>query len=289
MADSSTARAISGRDYRDPHTGIGFDLAPMSSSGASSFLVHEVGKRNYENWNHRGIVSPYWRLHHNTEPGNLVRFGDEQFALSRERAVLTPAGTPIDTIGRRTVPHLWIHYTPLQEFVIVLRHPVAVPLSAAALECLQEIRLCLPEAAVDAPIPGTEQALRVYHLCKAVLHLVFAGLPASVFQVIPPRLYQVLDHIDGNLGGDLKTGTLARLAGRSPNRLSSWFKEHVGVTPNAYVKSARLRAAVKALTLTGKSIDEIAGELGFPNRYYFSRVFARSFGCGPASFRKGRR
>lgn len=280
---------MSERDYRDPHTGIGLDLASMGSSGASSFLVHEVGKCDYEDWNHRGVVSPYWRLHHNSSAGNAIRFGDEEFALRPDRAVLTPAGTPIDTLGRTTVAHLWIHYTPLQEFVLALRHPVPVPLSSSVRECLDEIRHLLPEAASKAPVPGPREQRRLYHLSKAVLHQVFAVLPDDAFQLFPRRLYRLLDYIEGNLGSDLRVATLAQLAGVSPSRLRTWFHEHVGIAPNAYVTSARLRAAVKALSLSDRTIDYISEELGFPNRFYFSRVFSRNFGCGPAAFRKGRR
>ena len=38
--------------------------------------------------------------------------------------------------------------------------------------------------------------------------------------------------------------------------------------------------------LTHKTIDQIAIEHGFPNRHYFTRMFARQTGCGPAEFRQ---
>jgi len=40
------------------------------------------------------------------------------------------------------------------------------------------------------------------------------------------------------------------------------------------------------LALSERTIDEIAAEIGLPNRYYLSRVFAKHMGCGPATFRR---
>ena len=59
----------------------------------------------------------------------------------------------------------------------------------------------------------------------------------------------------------------------------------VVVTPAAYVTSARVRLARQQLALTSKSIEQIANATGFPNRHYFTRVFTRQVGCGPAEFR----
>ena len=44
--------------------------------------------------------------------------------------------------------------------------------------------------------------------------------------------------------------------------------------------------AARALALTEKSIKQIALECGFTNRYYFTRVFTRRIGMGPAAYRR---
>jgi AraC family transcriptional regulator len=51
----------------------------------------------------------------------------------------------------------------------------------------------------------------------------------------------------------------------------------------------RLRLASEALALPERSIEEIADDFGFPNRYSFTRRFSRRFGCGPAEFRARQR
>lgn len=273
------------RDYRDPHTGLGVDLTSLSAAGATSFLVHECGALDYSDWNHREIISPYWRLHHNLLDGNAIRCGKEEFPLRPDSAVLTPADARIDTLGRRTVPHLWIHYTPLQEFVLKLQQPVSIPVSAALMEILTSIRSTLESAAHS----DGNWRRQLHHYCKSALHLAFAALAPDAYRVFPRRVHHLLEHIERNLGSDLSVAALARLSGLSPDGFSRWFCRHLGETPNRYVASTRMRSAVKQLTLSDDSIEQVAEALGYPNRFYFSRVFKKHHGCGPATFRKGAR
>ncbi|MCB1064686.1 MAG: helix-turn-helix transcriptional regulator [Verrucomicrobiae bacterium] len=270
------------RDYRDPHTRLGIDLTPESGSGASSFLVQECGFRHYENWNHRGIRSPYWRLHHNFEAGNSVRSQGSEYALNPDVVVLIPGGVPLDTLGRKTVPHLWIHYLPSKEFLLAMRTPVVVPTDTATQAALTQLRNLFDEGLI-------ENSQRMHHLSKAVLHLVFARLDSEAFLAFPDRLLPILEHIDRHLGEDLSTPRLAKLNGMTRHRLTQLFQKHTGLSPSRYVADLRVRLAMQRLAATDESIEQIAEALGFPNRYYFSRVFQKQLGCGPATFRRGQR
>jgi AraC family transcriptional activator of mtrCDE len=102
----------------------------------------------------------------------------------------------------------------------------------------------------------------------------------------PEPLRAIVARIDGNPGGDLANPRLAHAAAMSVETFIRWFKAHTGTTPAAYVTRSRVRAAARLLVLSERSIDEIASETGFPNRYYLSRVFATHMGCGPATFRR---
>jgi transcriptional regulator GlxA family with amidase domain len=102
---------------------------------------------------------------------------------------------------------------------------------------------------------------------------------------MPERLLEVLSLIQRAPHTDLSNAFLAERAGMSLERFIRVFREHAGITPAAYVLSTRLRLAGESLALSDKTIDQIAVENGFPNRHYFTRMFARQFGCGPAEFR----
>ncbi|MBQ7820726.1 MAG: helix-turn-helix transcriptional regulator [Clostridia bacterium] len=63
------------------------------------------------------------------------------------------------------------------------------------------------------------------------------------------------------------------------------FKRIEGKTPHEYIVSSAIERA-KLMLDTGMKINEIAGELGFADPLYFSRVFRKYTGMSPSEYRK---
>ena len=64
------------------------------------------------------------------------------------------------------------------------------------------------------------------------------------------------------------------------------FKKTLGVTPWSYVLQLKIDKAKSLLHEPGRSIKEIASQLGFDDPNYFSRLFRRMAGESPVKFRK---
>lgn len=64
------------------------------------------------------------------------------------------------------------------------------------------------------------------------------------------------------------------------------FKEIMGMAPMEYIIQNRINHAKSLLVQTGKSIDDIAYEVGYSSSNSFSNVFTGKVGCSPRSFRK---
>ncbi|MFP4382025.1 MAG: helix-turn-helix domain-containing protein [Candidatus Sumerlaeia bacterium] len=90
------------------------------------------------------------------------------------------------------------------------------------------------------------------------------------------------DHLDENITNQ----KLAEIANIDLTSFARSFQAHTGMTPKAFVMNRRFRKACDLLTQTNKSIEDVAKESGFSDRYSFSHVFKRSAGMGPAEFRK---
>ncbi|MDZ4289789.1 MAG: AraC family transcriptional regulator [Prosthecobacter sp.] len=269
------------RKYLNYTTPFGISLSRAAKSGCSAFLLHESGYQPaLQDWNHQGVDSPFWRFYHNPKPGCHVRFDGRDIPLESGSALLIPANTIFDCCGPIPACHLWLHFTITQASGILPDAPIVIPVDDV-LNLLIRAVLDLHE---EQP-PGDSRDQRLYHHCAALLHAAFARVEVPVPPAMPERFQEVLTLIHRAPQADLSNPFLAARAGMSVERFIRSFRDHTGLTPAAYVTATRVRLAGEALALTDKTIEQIAVENGFPNRHYFTRMFTRQLGCGPAEFR----
>ena len=96
---------------------------------------------------------------------------------------------------------------------------------------------------------------------------------------------ELSDYIDKNFSSKL---TLSDLAGKcfyNPSYFSRIFKEKFGMSLVEYLTRRRLDYAVKLLSETTHSIDEISEMCGFSDRGGFYHAFAKYIGGSPSELR----
>lgn len=272
------------RKYLNYTTPWGVDLARVATAGWAPFLIHESGYQpSLEDWNHEGVDSPFWRFYYNPKPGCHLLFRGRKIPLGPKSAVLIPADTIFDCVGPGRACHCWLHFTTSRPGVSFPAEPLLIPVDDALKPMLRRLIRAHQQSA--SPLRDH----RLLHLGAALLHTVFASLDRMHAETAPERLLEVLALIARSSHTKLTNGFLAERAGMSVERFIRTFREHTGQTPAAYVLATRLRLAGEALALTDKTIDQVAAGAGFPNRHYFSRMFARHVGCGPAEYRARQR
>lgn len=79
---------------------------------------------------------------------------------------------------------------------------------------------------------------------------------------------------------------LAGRAGLSPRHFARLFVEEIGVTPAAFVESARVAAARRLLEAGGEAPKQVAALCGFADADVLRRAFVRHVGVTPAEFRR---
>ena len=272
------------RKYLNYTTPWGVDLARVAQSGWTPFLIHESGYQHaLDDWNHQGVDSPFWRFYYNPQPGCNVLFAGRKIPLEPKRAVLIPADTVFDCCGPVQARHFWLHFTSARPGVSIPAEPIIIAVDESLRAMLNLL------IATHGEPPDELRDHRLHHLSAALLHTVFATLETAAPPAIPERIAEVLALIARAPHSRLTNPFLAERAGMSVERFIRAFREHTGQTPAAYVLGTRVRLAGEALALTDKTIDQIAVEFGFPNRHYFSRMFARQVGCGPGEYRARQR
>lgn len=268
------------RHYLNYTTPWGVSLTPVARAGWSAFLIHESGyQAALENWNHQEVDSPFWRFYHNPKAGCHLRYQGRTIPLLPDECVLIPANTVFDCCAPGLACHYWLHFTVTRLAGAVPVGPVVIPLDDTLRVLIRAVLRTHAEPA------GEVRDQRLHHESAALLHTAFARLEMPPVPVLPDRLLDVLALIQKAPHANLSNPFLADRAGMGLEGFIRAFRRHTGQTPAAYVTATRLRLAGEALVLTDKTIDQIAIEHGFPNRHYFTRLFARQLGCGPAEFR----
>jgi AraC-like DNA-binding protein len=195
--------------------------------------------------------------------------------------MVIPESVPFDCVGDVGTSHLWLHFSPLHHLGPSLDRPLETPLVPALGTAIAEV-----VAAHRAPAADPLRLQRLYHAASALLHATLARLPVRLHHDYPERLQEVIGLIESAPGADLGNPELARRCGMAPDTFIRWFKQHTGSTPAAFVARSRVRQAAQRLVLSERSVDEIAADAGFADRFHFTRVFRKHMGCGPAQFRK---
>lgn len=72
----------------------------------------------------------------------------------------------------------------------------------------------------------------------------------------------------------------------TPNYLSSSFKKETGMSLMDYINDIRVNASLTFLTNTDMPVSQVAGEVGFSDYNYFSRVFKKRLNVSPSKYRQ---
>lgn len=102
-----------------------------------------------------------------------------------------------------------------------------------------------------------------------------------------PQLRRIEALVEVNIAETLPITRLARELGMSPSHFSHRFKAAVGITPHTFVLQRKMWKAVRLLSETNWSLEEVAGQVGFSNMRHFRRQFCKFVGCNPSDMGSG--
>ena len=245
-------------------------------------------------WRARDVRSAFWRFYWNQTDGARLDLDDGPYPLHARTPYLVPAGVYFHCHNDAALDHFYVHFDVIGLGHISMRELFAAPL---CLPSLAPLNATTNEIARELPLTDD---LDLAWQCR-IKGLLFDAL-AAFLQSVPPeqglRCFQLttalapilpaIDFIEKNLGERLANSELAALCHLSTEHFIRRFHAHVGQPPARYVTERRVAIAAQRLLFTDGSIEQIADETGFGNRFYFSRVFARRMGLSPAAFRRAR-
>lgn len=96
---------------------------------------------------------------------------------------------------------------------------------------------------------------------------------------------KIADYINKNYSEDISSETIEDKFSINYDYANRIFKQYFDISINRYRNERRIDRAKFLLSATEKSIDEIAAEVGFEDKYYFSRLFTKLEGVSPLGYR----
>jgi AraC-like DNA-binding protein len=116
-------------------------------------------------------------------------------------------------------------------------------------------------------------------------------LEQSRLNISSPASYltfrKLADHLNNSFETDIAKDRLEALMERKYEYLNQLFKKYAGIPMHLYIRQLRMQRAQYLLRHTGKTVKEIALEVGYPDPFYFSRLFKKMQGIGPQEYRNG--
>jgi AraC-like DNA-binding protein/DNA-binding response OmpR family regulator len=142
-------------------------------------------------------------------------------------------------------------------------------------------------------IKRIERHTRVIVQSKGVLadEEMAAALHRSLFgtESLPPQtstlVKRAVAYMHQNYTRPLKRWEVAEAVGASENYLSRVFNQELGLSPWDYLNRFRVHQAKELFRRTQDNVKCIAGQVGFKDPKYFSRVFSKLTGLSPSEFR----
>jgi transcriptional regulator GlxA family with amidase domain len=112
------------------------------------------------------------------------------------------------------------------------------------------------------------------------------GMGACAEGPLPSGLRTALRHMKLAFFQPQRVEALAALAGMSSSHFSRLFKTALGTSPIDWLRRERINQAKRRLVETRDAVHEIAQQVGYSDRYFFSKDFKQIVGVSPREFRR---
>ena len=260
-------------------------------------------------WEFRELSFPYWRIYWNKQDGANIFFNGKEYALTKDKIVVIAPNTAFATrlfnnripsegyeleggrvgeieteeqlVSKGCIIHLFIHFNIGMPYDNIAPGVFIFDIND---HLYHKLSVIINHLSFDSTRFDFFSVLAIQSLISDLL----SEIPKSNWNSMSRdhRILDVLSFIENNLNDKLLNEKLAKNAILSTNAFVRLFRKEVGVSPQRYVRQKRIDKACVLLHHSLLTIDEVAFQAGFANRYHFSREFKSQTGLSPAMYRK---
>lgn len=229
-------------------------------------------------WRLRGLNDPFWRLYIPVEGSARLTVNRDQdrieIDLEEGSAYVIPPHTTMFSEMTGTFTKWYMHFSLGQRGDWVSPGIFSIDMTQTMMDSVANLSDLESSAHPWASLRIVGEALE--------------QLPESIWaqRRVDHRVEAAMEFMHGNMGRKLTAQEVAASAGVSVRNLNHLFQLHLGKSPMNVLLDFRLNQACRLLRHSDISIDQIAEDCGFPNRYYFSRMMKQVRSTSPAAYRK---
>lgn len=211
----------------------------------------------------------------------LVSSGCLSYRIDGESVLLQPGDVIVLPAGCRRYRDKCIESASYTSFNFTLQNGGALPLRGCYKGALTPMVLGLIRLYVSAEEPYEEEK-RKYILTTILYELLgFAQRKDESENVVAIKRY-IREHI----AQPISLADVAEYVHLHPAYCCNVFKKEMGMTIVQYINTSRVELAKKFLLSADVVVGDISVLCGFSNYKYFARVFKKSTGLSPSSYRK---
>lgn len=223
------------------------------------------------------------------EKGNYeVCLNGKWFVIKQGMAILIPAGTPHDIRMQADGILNWGHIRyPLLgaiDFLSLFRLPLLFDGETA--DSIGSLCGQMSQLFKSQDINTIRGRITQKRLLFDLLDTVLGQAQAvSDDLLLFNKLSGAIVYVTQHMNEPIKVEDMAQSVDISVSRFHRLFRLAVGCTPQHYIKAQKLEEACRLLLFTDLQIGEIAGNVGFNDPLYFSKVFHQEYGTSPTAYR----
>jgi AraC-like DNA-binding protein len=233
-------------------------------------------------WKSADLCGPWWRLYRDYESGGIVSIDGRATNLRSDRIYLIPPMCRLAVRCRGNPLQFFIHFTASASF----EQPTPGVYSFSLEPNIDRlIGRCFSNR------PGgeetVERTLVCFELVARILERLYVEYKDSFERTerVDPRITASMGLLLSDTDHKMRLSEIAARAGMSPDGFIRLFRKTTGMTPITFRKRLRLYAAAQQLASTKATIDQIAENVGYQDRFGFSKAFCEQYGKPPAEFR----
>lgn len=234
-----------------------------------------------DKWDLRAAANAFWRLYWPASHGGCLMFQGKNHPLDPGCLYLISPHTAFHSECTRPFSKWYLHFN-VGGMVDVCPPGIVRIRPTARMRALLSRTCPGPKHSTKA----VEPAIQPLESLEPTLLALQQALPSFRFSpAADARLPRCITYLREHLMEKVTLAHLTRFSGLSARTLAHLFVTKVGSPPMRYLIELRLNHAMKLLRHTDHTIEQIAEECGFPNRYYFTRMLSKYRKTTPAAFR----